>query len=693
MTSRPALKGYVRTESAYLQAARALMLAANATGLHTPRRSTAQKALSASNVFQEGSTPPWQGTSLSALEHAMGTLQHHDAVAGTEQQHVAFDYAKKLYAGHAVAQVGTDSLLTHLTKGATGWSECQLSNVSMCQATAKGMPTVLALVNQQAQPRNFNVRLPVGIPSGVASWHVSNASGHVLPAQLLPLSARDVQLRRINGGAASAPMAWLAFQTELPAYGFSTVFLQPTQSAKDAPKTRVLRVPKDAGSSGRVTSASLRGTTSGNVVLSNGKVAVTLDSSTGLLSHLSNLEQNVSAQCHQEWRLYRSSPGVPCTGPCQWGQTQASGAYIFRPDSDTPVPVSQTPATVTVVAQGPVVWETRHTVSEWLTQETRLWAGESTVEVQWTVGPIPISDGWGKEVIHRLSTDLASRDTWYTDSNGRDMVQRKLNHRDSWKLNVTQPVSGNYAPINAAIQLREEQHEQHPRVFTLVNDRSQGGASLAEGAVEVMVHRRLLHDDARGVGQALNETGLTGDGLIVRGVHWLTLDTPTRSAKAQRQLMQSDFFRPLLKAAPLQGLTPPQWLTKFVGARRGMATNLPPNVHLLTVDTANYGPGVMLLRLAHLYEVGEDAVLSQPATVQLAGMFRGLTLTSATETTLRGNADVADVQPLLWQVQGEGEPEPSTLTRWAGEPPSGPSLEVVLRPMEIRTFLARFQPV
>ena len=30
------------------------------------------------------------------LREAMGVAQHHDAVSGTEKQHVAFDYAKRL---------------------------------------------------------------------------------------------------------------------------------------------------------------------------------------------------------------------------------------------------------------------------------------------------------------------------------------------------------------------------------------------------------------------------------------------------------------------------------------------------------------------------------------------------------------------------------------------------------------------
>ncbi|KAI8027686.1 DNA mismatch repair protein MSH6 [Camellia lanceoleosa] len=54
--------------------------------------------------------------------------------------------------------------------------------------------------------------------------------------------------------------------------------------------------------------------------------------------------------------------------------------------------------------------------------------------------------------------------------------------------------------------------------FSILVDRSVGGSEIVDGQLELMLHRRLVHDDSRGVAEALNETvcihdectGLTG---------------------------------------------------------------------------------------------------------------------------------------------------------------------------------------
>ena len=52
----------------------------------------------------------------------------------------------------------------------------------------------------------------------------------------------------------------------------------------------------------------------------------------------------------------------------------------------------------------------------------------------------------------------------------------------------------------------------------------------------LQVHRRTLYDDRRGVGEPLNEPGVDGKGLIVRGHHLVVLDNIENSTIYHRML-------------------------------------------------------------------------------------------------------------------------------------------------------------
>ena len=166
-------------------------------------------------------------------------------------------------------------------------------------------------------------------------------------------------------------------------------------------------------------------------------------------------------------------------------------------------------------------------------------------------------------------------------------------------------------------------------MLSVTTDRTQGGASLADGALELMVHRRLGTDDRRGVGEPLAEPGLdaTGSGLVVRGVHRLALDDGAGAAAAGVEAVQAMLFPPHLMYSARGGAR---------GAYSGLAAPLPPSVHLLTVQAL--GPHALLLRLAHLFEAGADAALSAPVTLQLSGLFQGTVLSGCTEVRARPGA-------------------------------------------------------
>ncbi len=252
------------------------------------------------------------------------------------------------------------------------------------------------------------------------------------------------------------------------------------------------------------------------------------------------------------------------------------------------------------------------------------------------------------------------------------------NYRSSWQYNVTEAVAGNYAPVNAFMFTKDVITGNQ---LSIVVDRSQGGASMADGELEIMVQRRLQHDDGRGVGEPLNETGLTaaGTGLIIRGTHSVHLDPAATAAANRRTSVANLLWRPFPNFAPLT-VTPAAWVAANKASYSGVTAPLPANVHLLTAHSI--ATDTLILRLSHSYEVGEDAVNSQPATVSLANMFAPITLTSCVEMTMTANQPLTAVPQTTYMLDGgQNVTLPIIPT-----PPAGADMSITLGPMDIRTF-------
>ena len=198
-----------------------------------------------------------------------------------------------------------------------------------------------------------------------------------------------------------------------------------------------------------------------------------------------------------------------------------------------------------------------------------------------------------------------------------------------------------------------------------MTDRSLGGSSLKDGSLEFMVHRRLLHDDSRGVGEALNEPGIDGRGLIVRGKFLLILEETKSSAKLHRVLSEEEMLRPSLAFSTGSG---------YQASYQALTRPLPLNVHLLTLEI--FGKSV-LLRLEHQFAVDEDEELSKDVTVQLKGLFKDFTILAVTELNLSAN---------LVKNQRKNTVNWKRATRGNKISFSNDDWEITLKPMEIRTF-------
>lgn len=104
--------------------------------------------------------------------------------------------------------------------------------------------------------------------------------------------------------------------------------------------------------------------------------------------------------------------------------------------------------------------------------------------------------------------------------------------------------------------------------------------------------------------------------------------------------------------------------------------------YLVTSTFFLYFTGEFLLRLAHLYAVGEDENLSQNVTVDLGNLFTNLQPISYVETSLTGNQPISEMKRLQWNVAGESKAK--------DQRPEASGWSIVLTPMSFRTFLVRY---
>ncbi|XP_060711191.1 lysosomal alpha-mannosidase isoform X2 [Hemiscyllium ocellatum] len=625
-TSRPALKRYERLSNNFLQVCNQLEVLAAA----------------------DSRSGPYGVGDSSVLRKAMAVAQHHDAVSGTEKQHVANDYAKKLARGWEQCEVLVSNALSSLSGMKQNFIFCDQLNISVCHGIEELSKFTVTLYNPLARAVSVYVRIPVN----GTNYTVHDLRGGLVPNQVVAVSNFTKLLRKDRGYAVNE----LVFQARTLALGFSTYSV--TRKPDSPVLSRMTR-------SGRRHQHPRRT----GLTIENQYIRVTFDAHTGLISGIENLLKNLSLPVTQSFHWYTASTGDKVS-------SQPSGAYIFRPKPEQPLPMAKNVKTYTV--QTDLFQEVYQNFSAWCSQVVRLYKDQQFVELEWTVGPIPTGDGIGKEVISRFDTSLKTEGTFYTDSNGREILTRRRDYRPTWKFEQTEPVAGNYFPVNSRIYIKDSKMQ-----LTVLTDRSQGGSSIKDGSLELMVHRRLLRDDNRGVGEALSEPGYDGKGLVVRGKHLVFLDTVSASAELHRLQAQAEYMAPWTVMAQGTG-TAYSSRPKHIAEFSALKEELPPNVHLLTL--AQWDSQSFLIRLEHQFEMGESSVYSKPITVDLDNLFSTFKIISVEEMSLGFNQRKEDVSRLKWRTGPEKDSIKSVSRR-----KDSSKHEVVLNPMEIRTFRVRIQ--
>ncbi|CEM37133.1 unnamed protein product [Vitrella brassicaformis CCMP3155] len=672
-TTRPTFKRYVRECSALLQAYEGLIARHMIGHIDSTTRWPTHRYMDHSALFD--------------LRERLAIAQHHDAVSGTAKQHVSDDYTKSLAdARHRVEQA-MGQIFAHHGYGypdqQVPFEPCPYANISVCHMTEHLTPgsnasVVVGVYNPLAWTRH-NVTVSFPVPTA----NLSVSGGYTFAVEAAWPFPSDQQPTTIPGRQnytlkVSVP--------DIPPLSFVYFTVNVTKEGRNEPAPT-----RTAAAAGRVMRGGQQHQQQGGppTTIESDVYRLTFDAS-GSLTSITNKPTNTTVDARHTMQYYRSF------GP---DSDQNSGAYIFRPNTTDRVKYDAPVKAFQVTRSGP--WECLVQLldgAESASCDEANWPaffrycvtdGSDAIDVDWSVGPIYIDDKQGKEFVSMWSLPAVnSSAAMAVDSNGLAMVRRTRDQRQSFALNVTDTEAGNYYPINSAAYVEDASTGVR---FTVLVDRAQGAASLADGQIETMIHRRTVYDDNRGVAEPINETHPMyptddGKGLRVRGTHRVVLSTDTA---IQRALEQEIYHDPIVMFAS----SPPP--AAVAQPHVAMIEPLPRNLHLLTFSPVPWFGGrgrccergrgrgaVVLVRLRHLYDVGEDANMSVPVQYDLAGLFPGVSpqQLSARETTVTANSLLhramdrrmvfptqSDTTLAAFSVHGDGDESTLLVTMLPGE--------------------------
>lgn len=298
--------------------------------------------------------------------------------------------------------------------------------------------------------------------------------------------------------------------------------------------------------------------------------------------------------------------------------------------------------------------------------------------------------------------DFDNNDVFYTDSNGLEMQQRKIDFRPDWTLETNETIASNYYPINSAISMIDPYRNLQ---VTICNDRAQGGSVIEQGTIEFMHNRRMFYDDSRGVGEALNETDSFGNGISVPAKYKVQAFNRSISRNEQRNLQ-------------LQIDEPPQYFFSF-NYTLGTKTSFekPVNLHEVMLE-ANLTNSTGIPKKIEMFPVARNVILVR--FENLADKFDG-PINKSTPNDTTYSIDVKAFATVLWTKINPGaflndlNIMETTLTgnqnyktmmankvQWRGlddanvtapvDPQDQPGFVVALQPQRIRTFVIEYVP-
>uniref|UniRef100_A0A4W4HAP3 Alpha-mannosidase n=1 Tax=Electrophorus electricus TaxID=8005 RepID=A0A4W4HAP3_ELEEL len=635
-TSRPFYKNLDRILESHLRGAEILYSLAVSHARH---------------ARMEGRYPTSDYSLLTDARRNIGLFQHHDAITGTAKEIVVIDYGTRLLrsliglkrviinAAHFLIMKNKDVYRFYQTEPFLETvRRAPCVSVTRCLL----LPCrYLVLFNPVEQERLCLVTVLVNS----ARVRVLTEDGQTLPVQLSAQWASAVQM--------SGEVYQASFMARLPALGLAVFHLY---DSADSPMTlrsdTLLRLPGHSQSVRGVDPLPVRSQAADPqpFYIQTQSLMLGFSGTTGLLESVRRKDDAQEVRVQMQFFTYGTRPSK-----------DKSGAYLFIPDGNAK-PYMQKDQPIVRVVEGPLFAEVvAHYQHFQQTVRIHNVPGVDGLSLDITT-LVDIRDQTNKELAMRIVTDIQSEGTFYTDLNGFQIQPRRYLQ----KL----PLQANFYPMPTMAYIQDSQYR-----LTLHTAQALGASSLASGQLEVILDRRLMQDDNRGLGQGLKDNKRTANRFR------LLLERRSSRSRVSVVVLQDRVSFPSLLSHMTSAILNHEVLAlPVIPKKRGvpplrtfspLAAALPCDFHLLNLrsiqnqDSHSPSPHTALL----LHRLGLDCGLeahnpgfnctTTQGKLAVAALFRGL--------------DLQLLQPM------------SLTLMHAGTPLSNGSA-VALEPMELATF-------
>lgn len=435
----------------------------------------------------------------------LALFQHHDAITGTSKAFVMNDFALKLFEGiQDCASIQSYAIQCLLSKpGNLGASTSAKIVIPDNDRQTYDQPTYrLALNIDKSRPRNIIVFNPHGrrktepikILVSEPNVRVVDSDGVVIKHQINPVwnsSESDEQPLAI-----SKVCFELLFVAVLEPLSLTTFTIKKSANQEGLS----LVYCKNCAGHSVFTIKPMR---LGDIQLENDHFQVLFDGKTGLMNSIMDKRTGILQHIDINFAAYQSAQFH-------------SGAYLFMPDPNLRETEKKVlddypgPSTI-IVTSGPLSSEIT-VIYSLITHTVRLYHSKGIESKGLFVENVVDFDRPPKnretELFMRLSSGISNGEpaVIYTDSNGFQMQKRVTVKRVG--------IEGNYYPVTSTTYIEDTKH----RLTVLVNH-AQGVAGWEPGRIELMLDRRTLYDDSRGVGEGVVDNKLT----LTK--YWILLET------------------------------------------------------------------------------------------------------------------------------------------------------------------------